>query len=450
MRKSILTIACCVLLAAVASYLTHPILDSFVTNEEHFWETQQEQDERVKKLQQEFDSHLKPVKDMIREGLVDQTTLRLSSLKVRLDGRQAIDIPANCTKDECFDFYYFIGENFDTNNSKRKTILYMSGGPGQILTFDDRLERLEKEHNVVYFHLRGAGLSAIPPANKYDKYLRADHAIEDLEKFRLTLLESRPASLKHWDAIYGYSYGTTLAQRYAKKYPSNVGRLVLSAPIFRTDVTDRARSDQLRANLKKIYSLIRSKESVTCSCRVTTSHALKIKVDGQIGPGDDFCYMRAASDEKLIDGVVGLIGDEHDKLISKFGTLGFIVENLEQIKKIEPLDYPDEFYFALRKLTMLGAPQSEQSSLSSGEVDQFVDPAITLAYYISLERADLEKERSDNFSKCSVGAPLFRNAPEESCKIDVYCPRLSDAKRRLKKPETRAEPPRALYAFWTL
>ena len=179
------------------------------------WETQSEQDERVRKLKDEFSTHSKILSDL---GI--ETTLKLDSIRMRLDSRSNSAVTPSCGNDECFNLYYFTGENFDKRNPARKTILYISGGPGQIQTFDKlALGRLEKTHNVVYFHLRGAGLSVVPPSNLYDKYLRAEHAIEDIEKLRAGVLETTRGEKKPWDAIYGFSYGTVLAQRYARKYP---------------------------------------------------------------------------------------------------------------------------------------------------------------------------------------------------------------------------------------
>ena len=447
MRKTFWLIACCVFLIALTAYLTNVVsLRSISGSEEYYWETQGEQDERVKKLREEFDFHLNILKE-----IKEETTLKLESIRVRLDGGQSAPVTPSCGKDVCFNFYYFTGEDFDTENSKRKNILYISGGPGQILTFDDRaLGRLEKEHNVVYFHLRGSGLSVIPPSNTYDKYLRADYAIEDIEKVRVNILETKPGPLKPWDAIYGYSYGTILAQRYARKYPKNVSQLVLHAPVFRNRDTDKARSNQLRSNLNKLYRLIRSKESTSCSCTPIESKSMKIKVDGVVSPNDNLCFLEPTSDVKAIDRLVERIVEEHDKIIDKHGALGFVVENFERFKKLDSPAYPDEFYFALRKLQLLGAPQSEKSLLNPGEIERLVDAAIVLGYYASLDNADLVDERNYGFNKCSITAPFFRNAPEESCKNSVYCQRLSEAKERLRKLESRSEPPRALYVLGLL
>src|SRR5215467_1079685 len=78
--------------------------------------------------------------------------------------------------------------SFPERNGRRKgmNILFIPGGPGTIPTLDqsdprNRLEILEGEHNVAYFHVRGSGLSRVDPSNRYDRFLRADYVVEDIE-----------------------------------------------------------------------------------------------------------------------------------------------------------------------------------------------------------------------------------------------------------------------------
>ncbi len=62
------------------------------------------------------------------------------------------------------------------------------------------LELLEADgHNVAYLHVRGSGLSQIPQPNKFDRLLRADYVVEDIEKLRVKLLGNDIP----WDAIGG-------------------------------------------------------------------------------------------------------------------------------------------------------------------------------------------------------------------------------------------------------
>ena len=68
--------------------------------------------------------------------------------------------PASCE----FQLTYFLSEGFDLAKKQRLNILYIPGGPGAIVDPTNRsaaLRVLERKHNLVYFHPRGAAQSAI-------------------------------------------------------------------------------------------------------------------------------------------------------------------------------------------------------------------------------------------------------------------------------------------------
>ncbi len=177
-------------------------------------------------------------KEMGEPGDAEATLLKLRLLP---DGK---DFPANYRCDAksspCdFQLAYFLGDGFDLDKKQRKNILYIPGGPGAIVDSESRsatLRLLEKKHNVVYFHPRGMAKSAIDGGKEYDQFLRAEYVVDDIEKLRRAVLQSRP-----WDAIYAHSWGTVIAQRYAAKYGNSkdakVTSLILTGPV------DRHRSD---------------------------------------------------------------------------------------------------------------------------------------------------------------------------------------------------------------
>src|SRR5215831_19370859 len=122
-----------------------------------------------------------------------------------------IDVP--CGSSPC-KLVYFVGDGFDPTKINRKNILYIGGGPGNIVDRKNRdLQFLETNYNVVYFDIRAAGLSFIPIDNSYDRFLRARFVVEDIERLRRETLkdDNRP-----WDVIYAHSWGTVVAQQYAK------------------------------------------------------------------------------------------------------------------------------------------------------------------------------------------------------------------------------------------
>jgi hypothetical protein len=50
---------------------------------------------------------------------------------------------------------------------------------------------VDNEFNVVFFHLRGTGLSQIPPQTEYDKFLTTSSAVEDIEEIRQDLIRRK-------------------------------------------------------------------------------------------------------------------------------------------------------------------------------------------------------------------------------------------------------------------
>ena len=153
-----------------------------------------------------------------------------------------------------FDLYYFV--RMPAKGKATKTVLFCAGGPGQIvygpmsgLTFADFLT--DNGYNVVYFHQRGAGFSQIPASNRYDRFLKTEYAVKDIEEIRRDFL----GESGKWDAIIGWSYGTVVAQQYAHFHRDHVERLILIAPMSRHKFKNSA--DAFHAVLKEIRSIDR-------------------------------------------------------------------------------------------------------------------------------------------------------------------------------------------------
>ena len=103
---------------------------------------------------------------------------------------------------EKFDLYYFV--RMPAKGKQTKTVLFCAGGPGQIVqgpmsgpTFADFLT--DNGYTVVYFHQRGAGFSQIPASNQYDRFLKTEYTVKDIEAIRRDFL----GESGKWDAIIG-------------------------------------------------------------------------------------------------------------------------------------------------------------------------------------------------------------------------------------------------------
>lgn len=160
-----------------------------------------------------------------------------------------VEIPLNhddAAKSETFKLFYFMNEDLD---SRQPTVLFVDGGPGNVLGNSQRLAAVQDQVNIVYFHIRGAGCSQIPAENTHDRFLRTRFVVDDIEVLRKKL------GLEKFAALVGESYGTKVAHLYAQKYPASVGVLIQEA--ISTGWEDRNEYDeQVRAweNFEKVVS----------------------------------------------------------------------------------------------------------------------------------------------------------------------------------------------------
>jgi pimeloyl-ACP methyl ester carboxylesterase len=124
-----------------------------------------------------------------------------------------------------FSLYYFVKDFTRGDKSlKDRTILFVAGGPGQIVSVDAKNFVDMAGYRIVYFHLRGTGFSQLPADRAFDRFLQTSYAVEDIEQIRQDL------NIDKWYGIIGHSYGCVLAQQYARKYSAQVNKLILSAP----------------------------------------------------------------------------------------------------------------------------------------------------------------------------------------------------------------------------
>jgi len=138
-----------------------------------------------------------------------------------------------------FDLFYYLNLPREWPTAEKKTVLFVTGGPGRINKpgVDDNTLAMfltKNQYQIVNFHLRGAGHSQVPASNDFDKFLRTRYAVDDIEQIRRDLKRQnllRPDG--KWDAIIAWSYGTVLAQQYAHKHSDKVEKLVLLGPISR-------------------------------------------------------------------------------------------------------------------------------------------------------------------------------------------------------------------------
>ena len=377
---------------------------------------------------------------------------KVKSLRIWLDNLEGnhsnTDPPTHCVNDNsCFKLFYFTGDEFSLS-SNRKNILFIAGGPGQIVVNGRHLGFLEADHNVVYFDLRGTGLSVIPGSNTFDKFLKVDYVVQDIERLRIEVLKG-----EKWDAIYGFSYGTVVAQRYAHKHPNSVNRLILEAPIVRDKDFAKKRTKMALDNLEQIYRLISSDPTEPCDCERRDLKVTPIDDTGR-RPGDNMCFLNTQelSPESLkllanrIKRIRMRLEQIYEKLEREYGVLGFVTENYEEELKNnsrykELFGYPKEFVFALRELQNRGAPE-KNAFTRLRQIEDWDNVALILGYYAMSEDAcPIDKD-------CMKENPFLKFVTNENCKTkNTYPERIIKAKEAILDNAGVTESQRALYVF---
>jgi pimeloyl-ACP methyl ester carboxylesterase len=347
-----------------------------------------------------------------------------------------------------FQLTYFLGDGFDLARKQRLNILFIPGGPGAIVDTGNRavvLQELERRHNVVYFHPRGMGRSVIDGGKEYDRFLRADYVVEDIERLRQEVLKTRP-----WDAIYAHSWGTVVAQRYAARFgrpkgaPPKVMSLVLSGPVDRHRAdTQGARSRMIVENLKMIFDYYRSPAAAHCQCEsstflrtlVTDFSTPQISPrDNRLEPTDNFCFMKS----DVADNVLKRLEKVISEIDENYGSADLIVDNFDRLEQDKEFNQrfqklPVEFFAAVRYLQMSGAPVNDGLVFVADSRNR-INAALLIAHYLT----------AADGNRCSPKEVLFQAAAAEC----DYCARLKVAIQEQRASiGGRGESLRASYVF---
>jgi pimeloyl-ACP methyl ester carboxylesterase len=337
-----------------------------------------------------------------------------------------------CIDQECtFHLYYFTGSNY-ARSPNRQFILFIPGGPGEIV--DPRnsdLRALEKDFNVIYFDIRGAGNSQIPLSKVYDKYLRAEHVVADIDKLRQRL------DIKSWDAIYAHSWGTIVAQLYGEESEKRersgaekiVKRLILSAPVARgSEITERHRSERLVANLREIYAQ-NSSSYISCN-----DQSQKLWAERQMAAAEQ---LKAAQKqdwgrfnelreqitqlEQAIVGDLCVVGPQFKEEIlttlanklaklEQYGSLNLVADHYDdpdvnlsndsEFKKVFP--YPKAFYEALEILQRYGSEETPRSELANPPRTLKTAAALSLSHYLTADSMICQPGAAPLFNKLDI------------------------------------------------
>ena len=266
--------------------------------------------------------------------------------------------PGTAQDGEKFDLYYFV--HTPAGPPVSKSVLFCAGGPGQIVRTFDRsntyVDYLSKNgYNVVFFHLRGSGFSQIPRSTKYDRFLRCEYAVKDMEAIRCHFHEKViGAKCVKWEAVIGWSFGTVLAQQYAHRFPNSVKKVVLISPISRHRFKESKNAfEEYYAAMLRIYR--KTLDEIYTSEKETLQ--------------DEFGDLTGTDREKILDALFGkglkdggILKDTEDV----FGSVQFVIDaysNLsETFRKHGLRQYSLAFYKSLRDLRFSGSNSIDDTS----------------------------------------------------------------------------------------
>ena len=361
----------------------------------------------------------------------------------------------DCHEEKCkFDLFYFRGQGFNLADLKRKNILFIAGGPGQVVNNQRQDSRmlgyLEAKHNVIYFDLRGGGRSMIEADNKFDSFLRAEYVADDIEKIRKAVLKNKP-----WDAIYTHSWGSLPGQLYAARFgPAKVKSLVLSAPVVRDRDTGGARTTMTVENLESIYTLYRSQAGQPCICQDKTLPVKTITMFGNstdnikdvrlvVGPPgtNNFCFMSVDEARQLARKLAGVIR----AIEERYGSVDFVTDHYDGLQKntdsTQRLRFPKEFYVAIKRLQFTGAPDKHLTPYLSDFTAQ-INAALVIGHYLTLD-ASVPAGVTLPQRSCGQEAPLFAGSKCAS----KFCAIIASEQKSSQRPSGGSESLRAHDVF---
>jgi hypothetical protein len=373
-------------------------------------------------------------------GLFKKSALPQKDIKVIKDIVEVSSDNPSGKKLPCkFSLYYSFIKPSDSNQNP-KNILFVPGGPGTIVDLKDvdpargerpnDLEILENiGYKVAYLHVRGSGFSKIRQPNKFDRFLRADYVVEDIERIRRKKLGKDTP----WDAIWGESHGALIAQKYAYKYGTGkVKKLILVGPPSRSDETHDPRRKMTVSNLEAILTFYRNN---TSEGSINENAENDDSMSREIIATNDFSF--------LTDQTIKEIGKKLENLLTKleeeFGSINFVIENYHDLQ----LEYPLVFFKALKNLAFHGAPAPVKGLKFEDEtVKKQVDVTILVANYLTLPPRKPGDRRAVSDKTL---APLFISRLDPD-RLANYTERLARAHDRIER-EISSKSQRALWVF---
>jgi pimeloyl-ACP methyl ester carboxylesterase len=144
-------------------------------------------------------------------------------------------------------------------------LLFLNGALATLRDWDRVIQRLAGRYRTVRYDTRARGKSG----TSADYSLRAE--VEDIGRVIEAAGLRRPV-------LVGWSYGATLAVRYAARHPGQVAGLVLVDGAYPVAVMDPAKQERVRAQFRRMGWIMRTVAAFGRSARMSPAEAADVMI----------------------------------------------------------------------------------------------------------------------------------------------------------------------------
>ena len=198
-------------------------------------------------------------------------------------------------------------------------LLFLSGGFGTVRNWSRVIGGLGGKYRAVRFDARARGKSG----TSADYSVQA--AVDDIGRVIDATGIERPI-------LVGWSYGATIAVRYAAQHPGRVGGLVLIDGAYPIAMLDEAGKEKVRAQFRRLGWLMRILAAVGRSARMSPAESADVviemdAVNGELGP--DFAALECPA--AFVVGTGGHSGATEEEMRTVRAAVADAVDSNERV-----------------------------------------------------------------------------------------------------------------------
>ncbi len=198
-------------------------------------------------------------------------------------------------------------------------LLFLSGGFGTLKNWSRVIDRLDGKYRTVRFDARARGKSG--RSADYS----AQGAVEDIGRVIEATGIERPI-------LVGWSYGATIAVRFAAQNPGQVGGLVLIDGAYPIAMFDEAGKQKVRSQFRRLGWMMRILAVLGRSARMSPTESANVviemdAVNGELGP--DFAALECPT--AFVVGTGAHSGATEEEMRTVRAAVGDAVEGNERV-----------------------------------------------------------------------------------------------------------------------